>query len=192
MLRYLSRTLLHLYMKYESCMLKTTQVIVSEQKCWLSLVVTFYCVRTKVLTKFSCDLHRWSIYPKLYMYLPFTILHLRIKYESCTLNTTQFIVSEQKCWLSKFSCDLHLWPIDPKMYRYLSLTILHPKLVCNCCVIEVFGGVFVLSIRFWIFCWYRGFCHRTESDLLLSLYLWNMKAVRWKLLKLLCQNKSVD
>ena len=29
-----------------------------------------------------------------------------------------------------------------------------------------FGGVFVLSIGFQIFCWYKGFCHRTESDLL--------------------------
>ena len=40
------------------------------------------------------------------------------------------------------------------------------KSVHNRCVIEVFGGVFVLSIGFRIFCWYRSFCHRTESDLL--------------------------
>ena len=36
-----------------------------------------------------------------------------------------------------------------------------PKLVGNRCVIEVFGGVFVLSIGFIISCWYRGFCHGT-------------------------------
>ena len=54
-----------------------------------------------------------------------------------------------------------------------------PESVCNHCVIEVFGGVFVLSIGFLIFCWYRGFCQRTESDLLLYLFhgfnskLWN-------------------
>ena len=42
-----------------------------------------------------------------------------------------------------------------------------PKSVRNHCVIEVFGGVFVLSIGFRIFCWYRGFCHRTESYLIL-------------------------
>ena len=43
----------------------------------------------------------------------------------------------------------------------------HPKSVRSRCVIEVFGGVFVLSIGFRIFCWYKGFCHRTEPDLLL-------------------------
>ena len=41
-----------------------------------------------------------------------------------------------------------------------------PKSVCNRCVNEVFGGIIVLSICFRIFCWYRGFCHSTESDLL--------------------------
>ena len=40
-----------------------------------------------------------------------------------------------------------------------------PKSVRNRCVIKVFSGVFVLSIGFRIFCWYRGFCHRAESDL---------------------------
>ena len=28
----------------------------------------------------------------------------------------------------------------------------------------------MLSIGFQIFCWYRGFCHRSESDLLLFLF----------------------
>ena len=41
-----------------------------------------------------------------------------------------------------------------------------PKSVRNRCSIEVFVGVFVLSIGFRIFCWYRGFRHRPESDLL--------------------------
>ena len=44
-----------------------------------------------------------------------------------------------------------------------------PKSVRNGCVIEVFGGVFVLSIGFQIFCWYKGFRHRSESDLLFLL-----------------------
>ena len=39
------------------------------------------------------------------------------------------------------------------------------------CVIEVFGGVCVLSLGFRIFCWYRGVCHRTGSDLLLFLFM---------------------
>ena len=46
-----------------------------------------------------------------------------------------------------------------------------PKSVRNRFVIEVLGGAFVLSICFRIFYWYRGFCHRFESDLLLSLFL---------------------
>ena len=46
-----------------------------------------------------------------------------------------------------------------------------PKSTSNRCVIEVFCGVFVLSIGCWIFCWYRGFRHRTESDLILLLYI---------------------
>ena len=29
----------------------------------------------------------------------------------------------------------------------------------------------MLSFGFRIFCWYRGFCHRTGSDLLLFLFL---------------------
>ena len=40
MYRYLSLTILHLCMKYESFTLKTIQVIVSEPKCWQSSVLT--------------------------------------------------------------------------------------------------------------------------------------------------------
>ena len=44
-----------------------------------------------------------------------------------------------------------------------------PKSVHTRCVIEVFGAVFVLSIGCLIFCWYKGFRHRTESDPVLFL-----------------------
>ena len=40
----------------------------------------------------------WPFDPKMYRYLPLTILHLCMKYESCTLKTTQVIVSDPKCW----------------------------------------------------------------------------------------------
>ena len=43
-----------------------------------------------------------------------------------------------------------------------------PKSVSNRCVIEVFGGDFVLSRSFFFFiffCWCTGFWHRTQSDL---------------------------
>ena len=43
-----------------------------------------------------------------------------------------------------------------------------PKSVRNCCLIELFCGVVcVATLPLWHFCWYRGFCHRTGSDLFL-------------------------
>ena len=43
-----------------------------------------------------------------------------------------------------------------------------PKSVRNCCLIELFCGVVcVVTLPFWHFCWCRGSCHRTGSDLLL-------------------------
>ena len=45
-----------------------------------------------------------------------------------------------------------------------------PKSVRNRCVIELFCGVvYVVTLPVWYFCWCRGFCHRTESDLFLFL-----------------------
>ena len=35
----------------------------------------------------------------------------------------------------------------------------------------VLEDTFEILFSFRIFCWYRGFCHRTGSDLLLFLYL---------------------
>ena len=43
-----------------------------------------------------------------------------------------------------------------------------PKSVCNRCVIELFcGGVCVVALPSWHFCWCSGFFHRTDSDLFL-------------------------
>ena len=51
-----------------------------------------------------------------------------------------------------------------------------PKSVCDCCVIEVFGRVFLCChVAFWIFCGCTGFCH--ESDLFLYLLSLNMRNV---------------
>ena len=45
-----------------------------------------------------------------------------------------------------------------------------PKSVRNRCLIELFCGVVcVVTLPFWHFCWCRGFCHRTASDLFLFL-----------------------
>ena len=57
-----------------------------------------------------------------------------------------------------------------------------PKSVHNRCVIEVFGGIFVLSIGYRIFCWYRGFCHMIESDLLLFLFVYT-KTIAYRINK---------
>ena len=47
-----------------------------------------------------------------------------------------------------------------------------PKSVRNRCLIELFCDVVcVVTLPFWHFCWCRGFCHRTESDLFLFLLL---------------------
>ena len=47
-----------------------------------------------------------------------------------------------------------------------------PKSVRNCCLIELFCGVVcVVTLPLWHFCWYRGFCHRTGSDLLLFVFI---------------------
>ena len=135
MYRYFPLTILHLYMKYESCTLKTIQVIVSELKCWQSsiMIVTltsdFWTPKCKGIflspscifvwnikavhwklfkllchnrnvEKICCDLGLWPFDPKMYSYLPLTVLHLCMKYESCTLKITQGIVSEPKCWQS--------------------------------------------------------------------------------------------
>ena len=56
-----------------------------------------------------------------------------------------------------------------------------PKSVRNRCVIDLFCGVVcVVTLPFWHFCWYMGFCHRTESDLFLFLPLLQcMPTVCW-------------
>ena len=47
-----------------------------------------------------------------------------------------------------------------------------PKSVRNCCLIELFCGVVcVATLPLWHFCWYRGVCHRTGSDLLLFVFV---------------------
>ena len=89
---YLPLTILHSCMTYESCMLKTTQVIIPEPKCWQSSV---------------CDLGLWSFDLKMYKYLPLTILHHSM-YEISILKTIKAIASEPNFW-QRAVCDLDLW-----------------------------------------------------------------------------------
>ena len=69
-----------------------------------------------------------------------------------------------------------------------------PKSVRNSCLIELFCGVvYVVTLSLWHFCWYRGFCHRTGSDLLLfvltksekSLVIYMTKVI-WQLNQNVC------
>ena len=79
-----------------------------------------------------------------------------------------------------FSIVLNMCPFDytalisVNRFNHTSwMTVVTPtdrsKSVRNRYVIEAFGGVFVLSIGFRIFRWCKGFCHKTEADLLLFL-----------------------
>ena len=77
-----------------SCIYVSTHHPTSMYEIWRMYVENYssYRVRTKVLTKFHCDIDLWPFDPKMYRYLPLTILHLCMKYERCTLKTTQIIV----------------------------------------------------------------------------------------------------
>ena len=65
---------------------------------------------------------------------------------------------------------IHIW-YNNTSWMTVVISTERPKSVRNRRVIEAFGGVFVLSICFRIFCWYRGFCYRTRSDLLVFLFI---------------------
>ena len=54
-----------------------------------------------------------------------------------------------------------------------------PKLVSNCCVVEVFGGVFALSCCFLDFSLGGDFCQRTKSDLFLFHILSTSRALKY-------------
>ena len=51
-----------------------------------------------------------------------------------------------------------------------------PKSVRNRCVFKLFVLCpCVVTLAFWHFCWCRGFCHRTESDIFLfSFDIWDL------------------
>ena len=69
-------------------------------------------------------------------------------------------------------------PVNQVNYMYTSWVAVvtptdRPKSVRNRCLIELFCSVvYVVSLPFWHFRWCRGFCHRTESDLLLFVFLY--------------------
>ena len=79
-------------------------------------------------------------------------------------------------WLHYFCGEWEGWALVNRFNHTSGVTAItptdRPKSVRNCCVIEVFGGVFyVVTMLFGIFCVCMGICHRTESDLFLFVLL---------------------
>ena len=81
---------------------------------------------------FGDDLKLWPPDLKVQRYISLSILHLCLKYESCTLKTTQVIVSAK----SVDKVLLWPWPLDLKMYKYISLTILHLCMKYESCTLK--------------------------------------------------------
>ena len=74
-------------------------------------------------------------------------------------------------WLHGCCGEWEGWPVNQVNHTSWVAVVTpldRPKSVRNCCLIELFCGVVcVVTLPFWYFCWCRGFCHRTGSDLLL-------------------------
>ena len=76
-------------------------------------------------------------------------------------------------WLQAVVGSGKVWPVNQVNHTSWVAVVTptdRPKSVRNRCVIELFCSVFcVVALPFWHFCWCRGFCHRTGSDLFLFL-----------------------
>ena len=74
-------------------------------------------------------------------------------------------------WLHGCCGEWEGWPVNQANHTSWVAVVTptdRPKSVRDCCLIELFCGVVcVVTLPFWHFCWCRGFCHRTGSDLLL-------------------------
>ena len=153
------------------------------------------------LLKLSCQnqsvdkvpLWPWPLDPKMYRYLPLAIPHPCMKYESCTLKTTQIIVSESKCWQSSVltltfalltpncigiffspSC-IYVWNVKAAHWNLLML-------LCQNHSVD--------NVPFWF--WPLDPKMYRYLPLAILHLCMKYEAVRWKLLKLLFQNQSVD
>ena len=78
------------------------------------------------------------------------------------------------CWLHGCCGELDVGPVNQVNHTSWVAVVTptdRPKSARNCCLIELFCyAVCVVNLPFWHFCWCRGFCHRTWSDLLLFVF----------------------
>ena len=100
-----------------------------------------------------------------------------------------FVVYIRRVYLQSYKC-MSFWlhgcceeweggPVNHTSWVSVVNPTDRPKSVRNCCLIELFCGVVcVVTLPFWHFCWCRGFCHRTGSDLLLFVLINNMDHMR--------------
>ena len=68
--------------------------------------------------------------------------------------------------------SIMLWPVSP-CWASLAVGVCQKGVLMGhkfCYLVAFLVAFCVLSFGFRIFCWYRGFCHRTGSDLLLFLF----------------------
>ena len=76
-------------------------------------------------------------------------------------------------WLHYFCGEWEGWALVNRFNHTSGVTVVtpidRPKSVRNRCVIEILVACLCCRVAFWIFCWCRGFCHKTESDLFLFL-----------------------
>ena len=156
-------------MKYESCTLKTTQVIVSEPKCWQSSVVTlpFDLLTPKCICIFLLPsyIYVWNM--------------KAVRWKLVQLSCQNQSVDKVQLW----PWPLNFWPKNVSNMKVVSWKLL--KLLCQNQTVD----------KVQLSPWPLTFWPQKCTGIFLPpsyIYVWNMKAVRWKLVKVSCQNQSVD
>ena len=107
------------------------------------------------------DILRWN-----FAY-DFVVMYYRSN--SCAVTFRQFL--KELCLFLNLERRVGRWvrkPVNHTSWVAVVTPTDRPKSVRNCCLIELFCVVVcVVTLSLLHFCWYRGFCHRTGSDLLL-------------------------
>ena len=101
------------------------------------------------------------------------------------------------CFCPRLHSCCGVWeggPCKPHQLVAVVIPTDRPTSVRNRCVIELFCSVVrVVALPFWHFCWWSGFCHRTESDLFL--FVFNVPIIeptRVALLTVIPRNRTIS